>query len=136
MASRNALAFAALVMVMVALPRVAVSQSAAYQDAVGQVYAAYHISRRCEGFGTITGEGYTGYQGLVIGASNAMKAQGLRTQKIRKYLFYSRNEWIVYQMERVLADRQVPAFAPSRLCPFARKIAGKNDTIGRFLVRE
>ncbi|WP_298912805.1 hypothetical protein [uncultured Roseobacter sp.] len=104
-----------------------------YGTAVGQVAAAYEMQQECNSVGSF---GPEDYQGFVLSATEVLKKQGLRKNKMRKLLFYGQTVWIQQEKARILAERGVNDNNSSAVCSFARNVAGKNDTIGQFLVRE
>ncbi|WP_217354374.1 hypothetical protein [Ruegeria arenilitoris] len=111
----------------------AAAKRAAYDQAVGEVLAAHFIKDRCSGLATVGGSDYQSY---VLTATELTAVQGLRRQKMRKFLFYGRSDWLKGQVRKVLDDRNVEISNKKSLCAFGRGVAGTEDAIGRFLVKE
>lgn len=111
---------------------VTAAPKAAYEQAVGEAAAAWWISDECTGIGHLGKD----YQQFVFAVSDAAVAQGLRRQKMRRLLFYGQTEWQQQMGKAVLADRGILHKGNKVFCGFAQKVAGTNDAIGRFLIKE
>jgi len=118
--------------VLVAAPAVA-GKREAYDNAVGQVFAADMVQTNCNG---LSGVGGTAYQPFVLAATELTAEQGLRKNKMRKLLFYGKSNWLEQQAWDVLSARGVDVSSYRSLCAFGRSVAGTKDSIGRFLVKE
>ncbi|OBY27502.1 hypothetical protein A9D60_15550 [Leisingera sp. JC1] len=87
----------------------------------------------CNGVALIGG---ADYQAFVLAATEVASQQGLRKNKLRKLLFYGQTAWLKEQAADVLSARGIDAGSQRSVCSLARKVAGKNDAIGRYLELE
>jgi len=68
------------------------------------------------------------------GAARIARAQeGLRRQKVLRLLYYSKTALLEQQGSAALAARNLDLSNTRRLCGFGKSVAGKDDSIGRFL---
>ncbi|MFC3179954.1 hypothetical protein [Cypionkella sinensis] len=97
--------------------------------ALGQVVAAWKIAKRCDGVKPI---GNGDYQSFVMAATEITAAQGFGRQGMRALLFYGRaddNDNLgAFELDKRGLFNQDKA-----LCRFGKKMAGTEDSIGRFL---
>lgn len=104
-----------------------------YDSFAGQAMAASIAHEKCS---SVTRIGGDNSQQFVFQAAEIAKQQnGLRVQKVRRILFYNQRAWLVEQARLTLDARDVDLSDTSDLCAFARRVAGKEDTVGRFLRR-
>lgn len=94
-----------------------------YDIFVGNWVASAKIAESCSGITTSTEQD----------AAEIARSQGLRKQKVLKLLFYSKTTVLEQQGNAALAARKLDPSNKNSLCKFGRGVAGKNDTIGRFL---
>ena len=104
-----------------------------YDSAVGNAVAATTMAEKCRGVATIGGGQY---QAFVLAAADEVKKDGLRKNKFKKLMFYGQSSYLRQMEADTLSGRGVDAANSSQLCTLAKKVAGKNDAIGRFLVKE
>lgn len=95
-----------------------------YSTFVGNWVASVIIARTCSGITTTKEKD---------AAEIARSQEGLRKQKVLKLLYYSPTTVLEQQGNAALAARQLDPSNKKSLCKFGRGVAGKNDTIGRFL---
>jgi hypothetical protein len=118
---------------VVLIPTHLSAESSKYDQAVGEVVAAFEIYTACKNVGP---NGPEDYQGFVFAATDILATQGLRRQRMRALLFYGKTESLDDLKGSALAARGVNPANSKDLCAFGKKVAGQNDTIGQFLVRE
>jgi|GEM_PF-3307493 hypothetical protein len=123
---------AALATILLSLPSAVLADRklGKYETAVGQAAAAYIASTTCKGVHAIGGGDY---QQFVFQVSDILKAQGLRENKVRRLLFYGKQDKLGGMAFSVLRERGVALDEDAQLCAFAKKVAGTGDAIGRFL---
>lgn len=95
-----------------------------YEVYVGQYMAAMQIVKTCQEATLLDPPG-----AAHLGKTTA----GLREQKILRLVYYSKSEELSKIGKATLSDRGIDPTNKSQLCHFGRSVAGKNDTIGRFL---
>jgi hypothetical protein len=105
--------------------------SGPYEDIAGQAVAASFLGEWCASVSRVGGD----QQGFVFAVSDIAKAQGLRKQKTRKILFYGKSDGLRALGMQALTARGIPTQKSSKTCKFAARIAGTNDAIGRFLIK-
>ncbi len=101
-----------------------------YDRAIGQALAAYKASGWCSRIEHLAGKDFQQY---VFRVSGILKSQGLRKNKVRKLMFYGKTDYLNHVTDVVLNDRGIGPNQIDQLCSLARKIAGTQDPIGRFL---
>lgn len=107
------------------------ADEAQYARAEGNVVAALQISDACDGIGKL-GQGDS--QSYIMAATDLLGTQGYRLNKLRRALFYATTESLDALGAEALAARGVKAGDTSAMCKLGRKVAGKADAIGQFLV--
>ncbi|MEX0368742.1 MAG: DUF5333 family protein [Ruegeria sp.] len=130
---RNTLRSLAAVAATAGAGSASADSTAALDQAVGQIFAADMISNSCNGIGRIGG---SDYQQFVQAASDMAAEQGLNKRMMRRLLIYGKTAWLEQQAAAVLSARGVEPGNTGKMCAFAQEVAGKNDTIGRFLIKE
>lgn len=131
---RNVSKITSLIALVMSLSNPALAaNTAVYDKAAGEVFAADLMQSNCKGLALVGG---ADYQSFVLAATELTSQQGLRKQKMRKLLFYGKTDWLQQQAKTVLSDRGVEPNSKGSLCAFAQKVAGTEDAIGRFLVKE
>ncbi len=95
-----------------------------YEVFIGQYMASSQIARSCKGFTFLEPNG---------AATLAKTTAGLRKQKVLRLVFYSKTNQLTKLGHYALALRNVDANNQKQLCRFGRRVAGKDDAIGRFL---
>lgn len=111
------------VSVFLSLPKGATAQEK-YDQFVGEWVASLQIARSCPGMTTYDQQG---------AAEIARSQNKLRKQKVLRLLFYSKTELLEQQGNIALSKRKLDPSNKQSLCRFGRSVAGKNDSIGRFL---
>lgn len=106
------------------------SELGKYDRALGQVAAAHRAAQECNGIEHLGGRDFQQY---VFRVSDILKSQGLRENKVRRLLFYGDSNYQQQLGMVILNDRGVAPYQTDQLCSLARKIAGTQDPIGRFL---
>lgn len=122
------------VVVLATLPLVAPlpAYAAKEDEAAGRVVAALKIADACKGIGKV-GQGDN--QSFVITASDMLKSQGYRGNRMRTILFYAETASLDALAKQALAERGVEAGNTGALCSFGRKVGSTSDPIGQFLVK-
>ncbi len=122
------------VLAMAALPLLApsVARAAKEDEAAGRVVAALRIADACKGIGKI-GQGDN--QSYIIAASDLLKTQGYRGNRMRAILFYGTTDSLDALGSQALSDRSVEWGNAAALCAFGKKIVATQDPIGQFLVK-
>lgn len=95
-----------------------------YAAFVGQYAASVHIANTCKGVTTYNAQG---------AGSIAKKQEGLRRQKVLRLIYYGKTNQLMKLGHSALKNREISPQNQVQLCRFARRVAGKNDQIGRFL---
>ena len=86
--------------------------------------ASVLVARSCPGMTSLNQQG---------AADVARSQHGLRRQKVLRLLFYSKTTLLEQQGTSALVARDLDPSNAQSLCRFGRSVAGKNDSIGRFL---
>jgi len=102
----------------------AASAQQAYDEFVGQYLAARDIAKTCKGIFVLDEQS---------AGQIAKTKHRLRKQRFLVLVFYAQEEFHVYVRNKALKDRGIDRQNKKQLCRFGRKIANKNDAIGRFL---
>lgn len=105
------------------LPTAAAAQDK-YSKFVGDWMASYLIAKSCSEITTYSPDG---------AADIAKSQEGLRRQKVLKQMYYGKTDLLEQQGNAALVARNLDPSNEQSLCKFGRSVAGKNDTIGRFL---
>lgn len=112
------------------IPSSVMAGKAEVNEAVGHIMAASLSANACKGVEPI-GDGSG--QDYIMAASEKATKKGVRTQKLRKLLFYAKTTDLNEAGEYALSKRGHSLKAESKLCKFARGVAGSDDPIGKFL---
>lgn len=117
------LAAALAVLVVLVVPTGAVAQNK-YDTFVGNWMASVLIANSCQGMRSFDEQ---------TAAGIAKSQDKLRKQKVLKLMFYGKTTWLEQQGNAALAGRNLNPSNTKSLCAFGKGVAGKNDSIGRFL---
>lgn len=116
--------------IFLATPSVA-SELKPFDQAVGQIVVASWMHDECKGITRIGGDDQ---QQFVLSAVDIAARKGVRKGKLKLYLFYGKG--LSIPARQVLKERGIDPENTGEMCSLARKVAGRNDTIGRFLIKE
>ena len=119
-------------LVAVAVPRVASAQvDDAALELTANLVIAWRIENRCPGLQFVGGRSVEQFMPYALGV---LQAEGADMVAVDRYQRTGDADVTWARMTQIMARRGVNIEDTPRLCHFGRGVAGRNDTIGRWLV--